>query len=269
MKRGSSKVPDPTNAEELRRRLTIMRNALFLISVRHTNRAELQGDYDKVFEDYKSYLLGEWVYGLVAKDAEGNTIASPPWSLVLAYDAAVRKQAVRYVNQDQMAFPVALRAAWQNATVKERNFTTPLALYTKRPASSPSHGAGPPQQPPSKFQKGVKGRGKAKGSSKGGQGGHCASHTPGGKPICYRFNSGEKCKIKKCKFEHVCGICYSSQHHMGQCTSKDAPRSTPRYTRGRGALRHREGALCVRWEASKEFSWEPLEEARTDARSFN
>ena len=59
MRRGSSKVPDPTNAEELRRRLTIMRNALFLISVRHTNRAELQGDYDRVFEDYKSYLLGE------------------------------------------------------------------------------------------------------------------------------------------------------------------------------------------------------------------
>ena len=101
MKRGSSKVPDPTNAEELRRRLTIMRNALFLISVRHTNRAELQGDYDKVFEDYKSYLLGEWVYGLVAKDAEGNTIGSPHhlglwcWRMMLRYASRLCGTSIR------------------------------------------------------------------------------------------------------------------------------------------------------------------------------
>ena len=172
--------------------------------------------------------------GLVAKDVDGNSIASPPWSLVLAYDAAVRKQAVRYVNQDQMAFPVALKAAWQNATVKERNFTTSLALYTKRPAAAAPPGAGQPSAPPGKFQKWAKGRGKTKGVGKGGQGGHCASHTLGGKPICYRFNSGETCKMKKCKFEHVCGLCFSSQHAMGQCTSKTRqdPPWTPKEREG-------------------------------------
>lgn len=38
MRKGSSKVAEPVNAEELRKRLTIMRNAYVLISLRHTNR---------------------------------------------------------------------------------------------------------------------------------------------------------------------------------------------------------------------------------------
>ena len=101
MKRGAAKVPEPSNAEELRRRLNIMRNAMELVALRHTNRQELQGDYDKIFEDYKNYLLGEYVHGLVAKDSEGNTVASPPWSLVLSYEHAVRKHAMKLVNQEQ------------------------------------------------------------------------------------------------------------------------------------------------------------------------
>ena len=30
-----------------------------------------------MFEDYKQYLLGDYVNGLTAKDADGNTIATP------------------------------------------------------------------------------------------------------------------------------------------------------------------------------------------------
>ena len=198
----SAKVPEPSNAEELRRRLTIMRNALELVALRHTNRQELQGDYVKVFEDYKNYILGEYVRGLVAKDSEGGTVASPPWNLVLSYEHAVRKQAARLVNQDGQTWPTALKMAWRDATVKERNFTTPLALVAKRPA--------PPwkadmQQPNKQVKTQPKGKGKGKGK-KGGGSGHCASHTPGGDMICYRYNSGEKCKASKCKYKHVCGI---------------------------------------------------------------
>lgn len=239
MRKGSSKVAEPANAEELRKRLTIMRNAYVLIALRHTNRPELQGNYDRVFEEYKTYLLGEYVYGLVAKDPDGNTIASPPWSLVLTYEAAIRKQAVKEVNQDRAPFPVALKSAWQNAIVKERNFTTPLALYAKRPPPpSPSVDYGAYASRASKQQKGAGNKGKAGGRGKGVgksiQGGHCASHTPEGKMICYRFNSGEKCKQKKCKFLHVCGICFSPNHAIPQCTSKTR-QDPPRDTAGAGA----------------------------------
>ena len=169
------------------------------------------------------------MYGLVARDVEGNTIASPPWSLVLSYEHAVRKQAVKLVNREGKSWVVALKSAWRDATVKERHFTTPLALYAKRP-QPPWRTA--PVQPPAKQQKGgKKGRGKGKPSV---QGSHCASHTPQGDLICYRFNSGEKCKEKKCKYKHVCGICFSTKHALPECTSKNR-QDPPRDTQGAGA----------------------------------
>ena len=122
MKKGAAKVPDASNGEELRRRLGVMKNALE--ALKRTNRNELQGEWAKVFEEYKEYLLREYVFGLSAKDVEGN---------VLAYEHAVRKHAVKLVNAEGKPWVVALKAAWKHGTVKERNFTTPLALYTKRP----------------------------------------------------------------------------------------------------------------------------------------
>ena len=219
MKRGASKVPDPSNAEELRRRLGVMKNALELVALKHTNRNELQGDWAKVFEEYKEYLLGEYVFGLSAKDVDGNVVATPPWSLVLSYEHAVRKQAVKLVNTEGKPWVVSLKIAWKDATIKERNFTTPLALYAKRPPPPWRDNA---QQ--SAFRK-TEAKGKSKGKGKSGkgkqQGGHCATHTPEGDMICFRFNTpGEKCKAKKCKFKHVCGSCFSAKHPMFECNTK-------------------------------------------------
>lgn len=138
-------MADPTNAEELRRRLTIMCHAMILVSLKHTNRKELQGEWSSVFSQFKEYILGEFVYGLRAQDSEGNVIASPPWKLILAYEHAVRKRAVRLVNQEGKVYTVALKEAWRDTTVKERYFITPLALYSKRPA--PPKWMEPPPRP--------------------------------------------------------------------------------------------------------------------------
>ena len=184
---------------------------MMMIAIKHTNRRELQGDYLDVVEQYKDYILGEYVHGLHAKDSEGNTIASPPWTLVLAYERAVRKQAVKITNSEGKPLPVALKEAWKDPTVKERYFTTPLALYAKRPAAAMKEEGGP-----AKGQKG-KGKSKDKGKGKGLRG--CHTHTPSGEAICFRFNTkGEKCKAKKCKFVHVCGSCFSDKHPLHQCS---------------------------------------------------
>jgi hypothetical protein len=201
-----------------------MRNAYMMIALKHTNRPELQGDYRRVFEEFKDYLLGEHVYGLNARDAEGYTVAAPPFKLVLSYEKAVRKEAARKMNQDGTAYPAALKLAWKDATVKERHFTTPLALYAKRPAPA-SSGA---TELTTKKLKGEQKGGKAKSKGKGKQMAGCASHNAEGKPICYRFNTpGEKGKEKKCKFAHQCGVCFSPAHPMYQCGgSKRQPPDT-------------------------------------------
>ena len=57
MKRGSTKVQEPANAEELRRRLSVLKNAMVMISLKHSNRHELQGTWEETIEQYKDYLL--------------------------------------------------------------------------------------------------------------------------------------------------------------------------------------------------------------------
>ena len=214
VRRGSTVVPEPANPEIMRRRLTIMQHAYQMVALRHTNRTELQGDYAKAFSDYKDYILGEYVYGLNSRDEEGRTVSSPPWSLVLAYERAIRKEAAKRTREGT-PFPTALRESWKDPTIKERNFVTPLALHAKRPAPAP------PPADPYKYHKGKGKSGKGK-TKKGGvttmQG--CASHTPDGDPVCFRYNTpNEKCKEKKCRFKHLCGICFG-KHPLFQCDSQ-------------------------------------------------
>ena len=135
MKKGSSSVPLPTGPEQLRKRLTIMQNALLMIKLKYPHREEFK-DLDKnLFDQYKDFILGDYVYGLSPKDASGNTIGMPPWQLVLSYEQSVRKMARRQMAVEQVSWGKALREAWKDATNKERRFTTPLALYAKRPFS--------------------------------------------------------------------------------------------------------------------------------------
>ena len=225
VRRGSTRSKDPENPESLRVKLTIMRNAMMMIALKHTNRPELQGNYVRVFEELKDYLLGEHVYGLHARDSEGYTVAAPPFRLVLAYEKAVRKEAMRRVNQDGTPLPTALKAAWRDPTTKERHFTTPLALCAKRSAPAPPVG---PKEPPAKRAKGDAAGGKSKGKGKGKTLPGCLSHNKEGTPICYRYNTpGEKCKASKCKFAHQCGVCLSPAHPMFQCGgSKRQPPDT-------------------------------------------
>ena len=237
MKKGAAKVPEPGNAEALRRRLTVMKNAMILLALKHTNRPELQGEWTKVMEEYKDYILGDYVWGLHAKDADGNTIASPPWSLVISYELAVRREAAKLVNQENKAWPAALKQAWRDATIKERHFTTPLALYPKRPAPTGGGAAASSSKKGGEAAGGKnKGRGKGKGANRSAaSGGTCASHTPDGDMICYRYNNvGEKCRSKKCKFKHVCGLCYSDKHPMFQCSAQRR-QDVPKDTTGAGA----------------------------------
>ncbi|CAL1145597.1 unnamed protein product [Cladocopium goreaui] len=86
VRRGSTKAKEQS-----------MRNAYQMVAPRHTNRPELQGEYVKVFEDFKDYLLGEHVFGLYAKDAD---------------------------------------------SMQDRHFTTPLALFAKRPSGVQPPGQG-------------------------------------------------------------------------------------------------------------------------------
>ena len=217
-----STVPLPKDTEELRARIALMGTAWVFTSFQQTDNKILANLDPFVFSAYVEYLLGEHVWGLAAKTADGAIFASPNWELLLSYEHEIRSHAYSMVCNEGMALESALRKAWQDEVIKGRYFVTPLALQpTKRPYFQP------PPVPQAKFHRPEKakgkgkGRGKTKGKAKASAPANCAAMTPDGKRICYDFNGGGCSRgTKDCRFEHVCGICFKAGTPMGQCAHK-------------------------------------------------
>eukprot|EP00435_Cladocopium_sp_Y103_P008156 s2140_g2.t1 len=216
VKKGSATVPLPTGPEQLRRRLSVMQNCLLMLALKHVNREELQDLSKDVFDRYKDYVLGDFVWGLSSTDLQGQQIQTPPWNLVLSYEHAIRKKAYFFMTAERMMLGAALEKAWKCPTTKERHFITPLALYSKRSYpqgnSNPNQGTWNP-----------KGKGKGKTKSKGPQKG--SGQGPDREKICYRFNAG-KCNYQKCKFVHMCSKCFKKGHNALNCKEKPSPDTT-------------------------------------------
>ena len=132
VKKGSSSVPLPTGPEQLRRRLSIMQNCMMMLAIKHVTHEELRDVTKDLLDRSKDYILGDYVWGLSSTDLQGHQIQTPPWSLVLTYETAIRKKAFAYMQVETIRFGEALEKAWKCPATKERHFITPLALYAKR-----------------------------------------------------------------------------------------------------------------------------------------
>ena len=210
IKRSGTAVMLPTSPESLRRRITILGHALIMISLKHTNQVALQGLDPGFFDMYKSYLLGDFVLNLTARNDKGDVIISPPWHLILGYEQAIRKKVCYDLNNGSHAsFRVALQAAWMDPITKERHFITPLALSSapsgKRTVEHDSESR--KDKRPKGDRKGDrKGKGKGDGKSTSSKG---QARTPEGKQICFKFNDPKKkCTSRPCRYEHVCSFCF-------------------------------------------------------------
>ena len=242
LKRTIADIEEPSNPEELRRRIAIMINALIFISLQHTNRSELQGIKPEFANTYASYLLGDQVWSMIAQDENGHTIASPNWRLVLQYEFNLRKKAYRDMCEQGTSFTQALRSAWDDVLTRNRYFITPLAISSSSGSKSiesnpsvskraaPGNEAFTDRQTGQKKNakgKGKGGKGKGEKRFKGGSKGlevpkGCARTTPDGRFICYGYNDfNVRCRNPQCAFGtgHVCGICFQ-KHPMYACQGK-------------------------------------------------
>ena len=109
-----------------------MLHAIMMLALKHSSREEIQDVDRDLFERYKDYILGEYVWGLSSTDMQGNQVQTPSWSLILSYEQATRKRAYNLMVTDRLKLGAALEQAWKCAVTKERQFITPLALYLKR-----------------------------------------------------------------------------------------------------------------------------------------
>ena len=227
LKKGGSAVSEPHNSESLRRRIKLMGVSLMWLGIRHTNRNYLQGISPQLFEDYLTYLLGDFVWQLTGKSADGSTVMTPAWGQLLVYEFSVRKQAYHLMTNGDGTFSECLKSAMRDPTTKERFFTTPVAMSAslKRPlAFNDGAKSDTDNGKKSKSRSGSKGKGKGKqggGKGEGKQGKKGGGKGRGGP--CYAYNNHwERCRNANCKFAHVCTKC-GGKHPVYQCSNGNAP----------------------------------------------
>ena len=178
---------------------------------------------------------------LTVKDEYGRVLSSPPWQLILSYEYKIRRKAYRFLQDDpSLDFGEALKQAYTDPTIKERCFTTPLALQassTKR--SHQSFEGNSDVQKAWKTSAGKSSKGKGKGGKpnqgKGGKGaGKCQSKDPNGNWVCFGYNdfSSTRCRNPRCSYEHICGLCFG-KHPMYACNPK-VKKQTQGETQGEG-----------------------------------
>ena len=219
MRKGSSSIPEPINPEQLRHRIMVLGTSLMCLGMRHSNRTFLQGMTPQTFHSYLSYLLGDHVYQLTGRSAEGHTVAAPSWSQLLVYELEIRKKAWRLTFSDNAVsntFAKCLDDACKDTVTKERFFTTPVAFSAlSRPTRTVFTGNEDTWKGRGKGKYG--GRGKGKKGDKGGKGSKWRhSKTPDGRSICFGYQENSCKKGSGCNYVHVCGNCLGT-HAAADC----------------------------------------------------
>ena len=236
LKKGSTTIGEPSSPEQLRTRLHLLGVGISMLGMRHTNRAYLQGMTPQVINKYLAYLLGDHVYNLTGRSADGYTIGAPTWAQILVYELEIRRKAWDQIARGSVnTFAEELENAYKDVVVKERYFTTPTALSsvqsgrtrvqpdgedtaakdTKKKKKGGNGKGGNKVVQTAKNQKGGKG-GKQKGATGGATG--CPARSPSGIRMCYGYNDPDvKCTNKRCPFltGHICGLCFQKRPMYG------------------------------------------------------
>ena len=223
--RTKTKAKMPVSTEEYRKIMKVEMYAWLAMSSRYKAKHWLHGLTAAPFQRFTEYILGDRVYGIQIPAASSEATAQrvkPDWSIVLAYEHKLRKEAMKLVLAGH-SLSDALESVIKNPDLKEAYFTSPVALRASMPDVQPNKfprynnkgGFGSFGGKQSSFQKG-KGKG-FKGKTKGKAGDprlkglSLAWRTPDGRELCFAWNTGDcdgscgrvhQCRVKGCYASH-------------------------------------------------------------------
>jgi len=247
VRKGALTTPLPKEPEALRRSHRLMSVSLVWCRLEDPSIAHLMEWEEADVDDHTNYVLGDTVYGFRARDIQGEEIRGPPWVLIIEYDFRIRKEAFRLImrGEEGRLLPALLKVARKDTEIRERYFTTPMAVaapdnnrpdgggggnqggrfspYGKRGGKAGSWGS-PGGGARGWGAPGAKGGGKDGGGQQGAfrpyrtESSHSwLSTTPGGRPICFAYNSPfERCS-GMCGRVHVCRQCMGN-HPVHMCS---------------------------------------------------
>jgi hypothetical protein len=218
----------PSTPEEFRSKLRLEAFLWLMIATKFKHKVYFGQLTPATWERYIDYVLGEKVHRIEVAHEGGQAPLNPPWSTVLNYDLAMRREVFRRVREGEVdTIALAFEEVVKDTEIKELNFTSPIALMgAKRFAGSQSdqHWKYPKtgdkgnqgQKGGYKGGKGGKAGGKGKKGSDNKKGLPLVGNTPDGRRICFAYNS-QGCKDSKCSYVHVCRVkgC-QKEHPMAQ-----------------------------------------------------
>ena len=231
-------VPLPNDSEELRRRVRLLGHTFTIAKLQNPNRPWLATASSEVWLEHLDYILGPRVWGLNL-GGEGRR-CSPPWQVVLSYELALRREALRLVTFEGKNLRDAMFEACRCTELREVHFITPALVSNVQSLAVPGKGSSDggraalrdaPWWPPEGYGKNEN-KGNGKGNGKGGGKNkfdpNLSTTTPDGKQICFAYNNQhERCSHgKACRREHVCRRCFEP-HPLHMCDKNfRAPEAT-------------------------------------------
>ena len=236
--RTRTKAKMPVSTEEYRKIMKVEMFSWLAMASRYKAKHWLHGLTATPFQKFTEFILGDRVYGLQLPSASGDATTQkvkPDWSIVLAYEFKLRKEAMKKVLAGH-TLADSLDAVIHDPDLKEAYFTTPMALRASMPDPQPNKYfrgnakgtfgpfAGKQQFGHSKGKgKGHKGKSKGKGLDPRLKGLNLAWRTPDGRELCFAWNTGDcdgscgrvhQCRVKGCYASHK-----AIEHSKGQPTS--------------------------------------------------
>jgi hypothetical protein len=231
----------PLTTEEFRTRMKTLAITYVLASYKHASRLWLKTSTMALWLEFTEHVLGDTV-ARYATQVEGQAVRAS-WETVLSYELNMRKLACKRVLYQDEDIATAVRFAMKDLETKEQWFITPTAFALSRPgarAMPPAGQQAPTTSPGNEANKRkreawserkdrraeAKGGGKGKKGAKGlGKKEQAAAYadlkTPEGRSICRNYQT-DACTFKdKCRFVHVCSICYG-EHPAAACPKKGA-----------------------------------------------
>ena len=243
MKKSAVETPAPKDQEEFRQKLKLLGHHFVFLRMLHPTRKELEGVNPFTFSTYTDYMLSKRVARLQAEDEKGQVYHTPTLRQVLTYDYYVRKKAMELLEASK-PLGEALKEAYEDATIKERHFTTPLSVSAVAQGATARSRSPPPSGGASSSAKGAKGK-KGKKSKGKGKGFH--SVTPEGRQNLLRvqFAVGTLWRLLWA-VTRLPGLFWvtPSPHAHGRAQEADSGR-------GQGRCRAYCGRLTAGWEAGR------------------
>ena len=127
IKKSRVETSNPMNMEEFRSKINLMINHLIFARFRYPHKASLADITPCTAIEYLNYICSKNVAQLEATTVDDISLHRPSLKLILSYECQMRKEVVDMVNRGDN-WVTARKAVVKNADVRERYFSTPLAV---------------------------------------------------------------------------------------------------------------------------------------------